>query len=92
MGIRTYCQNRSHKHIGVMSDSPTAITIKNAIKLQKILWLWCFKNTSFISAAHISRKHNIEADKCFTKFNNNTGWQLNRKIFIEITEVFLQRH
>lgn len=45
MGIRTYCQNRSHKHIGVMSDSPTAITIKNAIKLQKILWLWCFKNT-----------------------------------------------
>ena len=72
IGIRTYCHNRSCKHIRVMSDSSTAIAYinnKGGIKSKKCneiakeIWLWCFKSNSFISAAHIPGKHNIEADR-----------------------------
>ena len=80
-----------------MSGSSTAIAYinnKGAIKskkcneLAKEIWLWYFKNNSFISAAHILGKHNIKEDKFSRKFNNNTEWQLNPKIFIEITNKF----
>ena len=79
--IRTYCHNRSYKHISVMSDSSTAILYinnKGDIKSKKCneitneIWLWCFKDSSLISTAHILGKHNIEADKFYTKLNNNT--------------------
>ena len=56
------------------------------LNCQKI-WLWCFKNNSFISAAHIPGNHNIEAKQ--TSFlENNTEYQLNPKIFIEGTNKF----
>ena len=80
-----------------MSDSSTPIAFinnKGGIKSKKRnetakeIWLWCFKNNSFISAAHIPGKHNIEADKFSRKANNNTEWQLNPKIFIEVTNKF----
>ena len=41
-----------------------------------------------VSAAHIPGKHNIKADKFCRKFNNNTEWQLNPKIIIEVTDKF----
>ena len=41
-----------------------------------------------VSAAHIPGKHNIKADKFSRKFNNNTEWQLNPKIIIEVTDKF----
>ena len=61
---------------------------KNAMNCKKI-WLWCFKNNSLISAAHIPGKHNIVADK-FSKIlnKNNIEWQLNPEIFIEVTNKF----
>ena len=80
-----------------MSDSSTAIAYinnKGGIKskkcneLAKEIWLWCCKNNSFISAAHMSGKHNNEADKLFFKSNNNTECQLNPKIFIEVANKF----
>ena len=63
------------------------LSSKNAMKLQKI-WLWCFKNNYFISAAQIPGKHNIEADKFSTNFKNNNEGQLNPKIFIQISNKF----
>ena len=72
IGICTYCHNRSYKHIRDMSDSSTAIAhinneggikSKKCNKIEKEIWLWCFKNNSLISAAHIPGKHKIEADK-----------------------------
>ena len=97
IGIRTYCHHRSYKYIGVMSDTSTAVAYINnkgginsqkCIEIAKRIWLWCFKNNSFISAVHIPGKHNIEADRFSRKFSNNTEWQLNLKIFIEITKKF----
>ena len=64
-----------------MSDSSATIAhIKNkgSIKSKKCneiakeICLWCFKNNSFISAARIPGKHNIEADEFSRKINNNT--------------------
>ena len=94
IGIRTYGHKRSYKNIGVIPDSSTAIAFinnKDGIKskkwneLAKEIWLRCFKNNSFIFAAHIPGKQNIEAEKFSRKSNNNTEWQLNPKIFIEVT-------
>ena len=73
-----------------MSDSSVAITYiidKGDIKSKKI-WSWCFKNNSFIFAAHIPGKHNIEADTFSRKININTQWQLKLKIFTEVTNKF----
>ena len=61
---------------------------KKCNELAKEIWLWCFKNNYFISAAHIPGKHNIEADKSSRKSNNSAEWQLNPKIFIEVTNKF----
>ena len=97
MGIRTYCRNRNYKHIRVMSDSVKAVSYinnKGGIKSKKCnevakeICLSCFKNNSLISATHIPGKHNIEVDKFSRKLNNNTEWQLNPKIFIEVTNNF----
>ena len=96
-GIRIYCHNRSYKPIRVMSDSYTTIAYinnkgginsKKCNEIAKEIWLRCFKNNSLISAAHISGKQNTEADKFSRKINNNTEWQLNPKIFIEVTNKF----
>ena len=46
--------------------------------------LWCFKTTSYISAAHIPGKHNIEADQFSRKCDNKTEWKLNLDMFIEL--------
>ena len=52
IGIRTYCHNRSYKHIRVMSDSSAVIAYinnKGGVKSKKYneiakeIWLWCFK-------------------------------------------------
>ena len=70
------------------------LIIKVAFKSQKCneiakeIWLWCFKSNPFISTARIPRKHNIEEDRFSREINNNTEWQLNPKVFIEITNKF----
>ena len=97
IGIHIYCHNRSYRHIRFMSDSSTAIAYhynkggiksKRSNEIAKEIWLWCFKSNSFTSAAHIPGKHNNEADRFSRKVNNNREWQLNRTIFIEITNTF----
>ena len=61
IGIHTYCHNRSHKHIRVMSNNSIAIEYinnkagiksKKCNKIAKEICLWFFKNDSLISAAH----------------------------------------
>ena len=64
------------------------IKSKKCNEIAKEIWLWFFKSNSFISAAHIPGKHNIEADRFSRKFNNNAEWKLNPKIFIEVTNKF----
>ena len=84
IGIRTYCHNRSYKHIRVISDSSIAIACinnKGGTKFGKCndiaqeIWLWCFKNNSIVFAAQIQGKQNIEGDKFSKKIYNNTEWQ-----------------
>ena len=53
-------------------------------KIAKETLLWCFKTTSYISAAHIPGKHNIETDQFSRKCDNKTEWKLNLDMFIEL--------
>ena len=55
------------------------------MKLQKKYGYGVLK---IISAAQIPGKRNSEADKFSGKINDNTEWQLNPKIFIEVTNKF----
>ena len=96
--IRIKPSYRSYNHIRVMSDSSAAIACINnkadikfnkCNEIAKEIWLCCFKNNSFISLAQMPGKHNIETDRFSRKFNNNTESQLNPKIFIEITNIFV---
>ena len=80
-----------------MSSSSTAIAYinnkggiisKKHNKIAKEIFLWCFKNNSFISAAHMPGKRNIEEDKFSRKFYDNAEWKLNTEIYIEVTKKF----
>ena len=53
--------------------------------MQKRCSYGVLKRIFFISAPNIPGKHNIEANIFSGKFNINTEWQLNPRIFIEIT-------
>ena len=76
IGIRMCCHNRNYKHIRVMSSISELcqkalrqlhilIIIKVVLssKNAKEIWLRFFNSNSFISAAHIAGKHNIEPDR-----------------------------
>ena len=65
IGIRTYCHKISYNHIRFLLDSSKAIAyinnrggikFKKCNELVKEIWLWCFKNIYFISAAHMPKK------------------------------------
>ena len=91
--IRTYYRNRSYNYIRVMTALQqlhiliikVILSLKNAMKLPM---KYSYGVLKIIILAHIPRKHNLKTDKFYRKFNNNTEWQLNPKVFIEITNKF----
>ena len=71
IGIRTYFHNRSYKHSQTALRQLHTLLIKVTLSPKKI-WSCCFKNNSFLFAAHLPGKHNIEADTLSRKININT--------------------
>ena len=88
LSIHSFCRNWIYKHARTTSYSSAVVAYinnKSDIKSKKYsekkkeMWLWFFKNNSFISAAHIPGKHSIEVDQ-FSRTFNNTDWQPNPTI------------
>lgn len=49
------------------------------------IWDWCVNNNTWLTATHIARVENTEADKESRLFNDRTEWALKREIFTQIT-------
>ena len=97
IGIVTYCGGKTFKHVRVMTDNTTAIAYinnKGGIKsskcndIAKKIWLWCCKQSMWVSAAFIPGKENKEADLKSRKFNEAIEWKLNPDAFNKIVKRF----
>ena len=86
-GVDTYCHYRSYKHVRVMSNSSIAIESinnkgviesKKCNKIAKEIWLWCFKNSYFISEIHIPGNTILKQ----TSFLKNLTTMLNGNLIL----------
>ena len=80
-----------------MSDNTTAIAYVNKMggicslecdEIAKSTWLYCKSIGTHLSVAFIPGKENNIADKKSREFNEATEWQLNPKIFRQITKTY----
>ena len=97
IGVQTYCKGKNYKHVRVMSDNITAVSYvnnKGGIKsefcneIEKELWVWCTAQNMWISAAHIPRMLNTEADSFSRNFSEAIEWKLSTHLFQQISSVF----
>ena len=96
-GLQSLCHSIHNEHIRVQIDNSTAVCYVNAMggtvsdscnKLAQKIWDWCIARGNWLSAAHIAGKKNVEADAASRTFNDRTEWQLDRAVFLELTEKF----
>ena len=91
--LKSFKSKIQNKHIKVLCDNTTAVSYINNMggckssdcnDMAKTIWLWCVKNSIWISCAHIPGKFNIEADKKSRTFNDQLEWKLNETIFSKL--------
>ena len=56
--------------------------------LAKVIWQFCIRTNTWISAAYIKGKDNIQADKKSREFDDNTEWKLSPIVFQKIIKAF----
>ena len=97
ISIKTVCKNKKFTHIRIMCDNTTAIAYVNNMggmqsadcnALAKEIWLFCNNKNIWLSAAFIPGRENKVADEKSRKINEHSEWQLNPKLFKEITTCF----
>ena len=90
--FKTYFQD---KHVKILSDIQVGEPITNKMgttktsifdDIMKNIWLFCFKNKIWITAAHIPRTENVIADYESRKSYKNAEWILNPEIFQKAIE------
>lgn len=95
--LKSFFDKESNLHIGIKSDSVTAIAFVNdqggmssslLNKLAIDIWNWCFKRNLFITAQFIPGIENVSADKMSRNFSDSKEWQLKPDIFIRICNHF----
>ena len=97
LGLKTFFSDSENIHIGVKSDSSTAVYYLNAMggmasllldDLTKEIWEWCFSRNIFITAQHIPGILNVEADKWSREFVSSAEWKLKPCIFTRLCSHF----
>lgn len=95
LSLKSLCSHLSNVHIRIFLDNVVAVTYLEKMggmkpslnNLTKQIWLWCIDRNIHISAAHIPGVQNVTADALSRgKFRENTEWQLNPSIFLEIVK------
>jgi hypothetical protein len=95
--LRCYYQHKANdnpfEHIGVRSDSTTAVAYVNDMggmssvlldKLSAEIWSWCSQRNIFITAQFLPGIHNFGADHMSRNFTDSTEWKLKRKFLIDL--------
>lgn len=92
--LQAFGKRLNNKHVKILCDNSTAVTYINAMGGTKSpscnqvtygIWDWCVNNNTWLTATHIARVENTEADKESRLFNDRTEWALKREIFRQIT-------
>ena len=90
LGLQSLCSDVLNKHIRILSDNTTTVAYINAMggirsnKCNEIaaeIWAWCSaRQNVWISAAHIPRSVNVDADKESRNALESTEWSINNYI------------
>lgn len=87
MGLQTFFKTHYNTHHRILTDNTTAIAVLNHMgtshsdpcnRLGKEIWEWCIDRKIWLSAAHIPRVHNINADFESKRTKDNTEWIVDR--------------
>lgn len=92
--LQCFSSEIEKRHVLIQCDNTTAVSyIANmggthsmmCNNIAKQIWLWSISKKSWITATHIPGKTNTVADFQSRHFNERTEWELNPKVFEEIT-------
>ena len=90
LGLQSFSDQVSGKHIKVLVDNTTAIACINQMgtchsndinSLRIKIWQWCIRHNIWLTVAHIPGKDNIIADGESRKSRRDTEWALNPQIY-----------
>ena len=79
-GLKAFCSTMKSIHIRIYSDNTTTVSYINSMggthsmecnSVAKAIWLFCIERNIWISAAHITGKKNIDADRESRVFHDN---------------------
>lgn len=95
-GIQCFAKGFKDKHIKVCCDNTTAVAYLNkqggtkskCNEVARTIWLWCFQNNNWITAAHLPGSNNVHADKESRSIHDNTEWKLAPQLFQDICREF----
>ena len=94
-GLKSFKDEVKGKHVKVLTDNTCAVAyIKNmggshseqCNSVARKIWIWCKENNVWLTVAHIPGILNKEADLKSRKFNDDTEWKLEPKIFQKISD------
>ena len=95
--LKAFRQHIIQSHVRLQIDNTTAVAAINHMgtshskrcnDLTKTIWLWCIDNHIWLSAVHIPGALNVQADQRSRNFSLNSEWQLDKRLFNSITELF----
>ena len=95
--ILSFCKDSPPRHIRLMSDNTTTVAYINhqggsrspsCDGVARRIWKWAENNDTWISAAHIPGKDNIDADEQSRAFNDATEWSISDFIFRQIVDIW----
>ena len=95
-GIKSFIKHEQKIHIKILCDNTTAVAYLNkqggtkpkCNKIAREIWMWCYHNNNWVSAAHLPGSKNIRADRESRSTHDNMEWQLNPKNFADICKKF----
>jgi len=95
--LRSHLHQVSDCHVRVFTDNTVTMLCINqqgsthsddCNNISRSIWEWCIERNIWLSLAFCPGKENVKADKASRVFNDETEWQLDRKIFKRICKVF----
>jgi hypothetical protein len=95
-GIKCFAKGKRGTHIKILSDNTTTVAYLNkqggtkhkCNSITRVIWMWCYENEIWLSAAHIPGKDNIQADSESRSNHDNMEWKLNPQNFGDICKTF----
>ena len=95
LGLKALFNQVTDSHIRIMTDNTTTVSCLNKMgsksavlnDLTCTIWKWCAERKLWLSAAHIPRVANVEADKLSRDLHRDTEWKLNSQLLKEALTV-----